>query len=79
MRALAPTTRLPVTAARRPATAATGLTLLLDRFTAWLEVRRQRRHLLSMSDSMLRDIGLSRADAEREAGRPFWDLPGRML
>ncbi|HEX8373940.1 MAG TPA: DUF1127 domain-containing protein, partial [Geminicoccaceae bacterium] len=65
MRALAPVTRMPVTAARRPA-AATGLTRLLDSLTAWLEVRRQRRHLLGMSDSMLRDIGLSRADAERE-------------
>lgn len=78
MHALAPLTRMPVTAARRPA-AATGLTRLLDRLTAWLEVRRQRRHLLSMSDPMLHDIGLSRADAEREGGRPFWDLPGRTL
>lgn len=78
MRAFAPTTRLPVTAARRPADAA-GLTRLLDRAASWLEVRRQRRHLLSMSDAMLRDIGLSRADAEREADRPFWDLPGWSL
>jgi uncharacterized protein YjiS (DUF1127 family) len=28
-----------------------------------------------LSDAMLRDIGLSRADAERESTRPFWDLP----
>jgi uncharacterized protein YjiS (DUF1127 family) len=26
---------------------------------------------------MLRDLGLSRADAYREGSRPYWDLPGR--
>jgi uncharacterized protein YjiS (DUF1127 family) len=44
-----------------------ALTLL-----TWLERARQRRHLLSLSDHMLRDIGLSRADVEGEAGKPFW-------
>jgi uncharacterized protein YjiS (DUF1127 family) len=28
-----------------------------------------------MSDAMLHDIGISRADAEGEAMRPFWDVP----
>lgn len=41
-----------------------------------LEVRRQRKALLGLSDPMLKDIGLSRADALRETGRRFWDLPG---
>jgi hypothetical protein len=27
----------------------------------------------ALSDQLLKDIGLSRVDAEREAGRPFWD------
>jgi uncharacterized protein YjiS (DUF1127 family) len=39
----------------------------------WQDVSRQRRALLGLDDRMLRDIGISRADAEREAGRPFWD------
>jgi len=40
-----------------------------------LQVRAQRRELLGLSDAMLKDIGISRADAQREANRPFWDLP----
>lgn len=39
----------------------------------WHELRRQRRALLELSDEVLKDIGISRADAMREAGRPFWD------
>jgi uncharacterized protein YjiS (DUF1127 family) len=38
----------------------------------WLERAQQRRHLRTLSDHMLRDIGLSRADVENEAGKPFW-------
>ena len=33
---------------------------------------RQRRDLAALSDYHLRDIGLSRSDAEREIGKPFW-------
>jgi len=44
---------------------------------AWLEdkleKRRSRRVLRDMSDHQLKDIGLSRADAAKEAARPFWD------
>ena len=39
----------------------------------WQELARQRRALAALSDDMLKDLGLSRADALREAGRPFWD------
>jgi uncharacterized protein YjiS (DUF1127 family) len=38
-----------------------------------LEKRRSRMALLEMTVDELKDIGLSRADAEREAHRPFWD------
>lgn len=52
---------------------------LIERGFDWLaralEAREQRRALLGLSDVMLKDIGISRADAEREAARPFWDLP----
>jgi uncharacterized protein YjiS (DUF1127 family) len=39
----------------------------------WQELARQRRALLRLDDHMLKDIGVSRTDALREAERPFWD------
>lgn len=39
----------------------------------WQEVSRQRKELSSFSDDLLKDIGLSRVDADREANRPYWD------
>jgi uncharacterized protein YjiS (DUF1127 family) len=38
----------------------------------WLERSRQRRQLGELSDQVLRDIGLTRADAWAEADKPFW-------
>jgi uncharacterized protein YjiS (DUF1127 family) len=43
----------------------------------WWRVRRERRQLLEMNDHMLRDVGLTRAQARQEAARPFWDVPAR--
>jgi uncharacterized protein YjiS (DUF1127 family) len=40
--------------------------------SAWHERARQRRALVALSDPMLRDIGISRAQAQRESTRPFW-------
>jgi uncharacterized protein YjiS (DUF1127 family) len=42
----------------------------------WQELARQRRALGALSDHLLKDLGLTRADALREAGRPFWDDGG---
>jgi uncharacterized protein YjiS (DUF1127 family) len=39
---------------------------------AMADRRRGRRLLLEMSDAQLKDIGISRADAYREAKRPIW-------
>lgn len=36
---------------------------------------RSRRALATLTDQQLEDIGLSRAQAETEAARPFWDAP----
>jgi uncharacterized protein YjiS (DUF1127 family) len=33
---------------------------------------RQRRQLSQMPDYLLKDIGISRADAMQEADKPFW-------
>ena len=38
----------------------------------WLERRRQRRALLALDDKLLKDIGLSQADAWHEGHKPFW-------
>jgi len=35
---------------------------------------RTRRALLRLTDEQLRDVGLTRAEANREALRPFWTL-----
>jgi uncharacterized protein YjiS (DUF1127 family) len=40
----------------------------------WHERARQRRHLQSLSDHMLRDLGLTRADVLAEGSKPFWRL-----
>ncbi|ETX14745.1 hypothetical protein OCH239_20490 [Roseivivax halodurans JCM 10272] len=48
---------------------------LLSRFRAYTAMRRQRTALGDLDDHALRDIGLSRAEARREARRPFWDVP----
>jgi uncharacterized protein YjiS (DUF1127 family) len=45
-----------------------GDTLLL-----WLERYRQRRALNTLSDHMLKDLGLSRSDAGCESGKRFWE------
>lgn len=47
---------------------------VLDRIDAAWTVRRERNALLSLDDRMLSDVGLSRTDAEREAGRGLFDL-----
>jgi uncharacterized protein YjiS (DUF1127 family) len=38
----------------------------------WLERARQRRALLRLSDALLDDVGLSRAEAWQEGTKPFW-------
>ncbi len=38
----------------------------------WQVRWRGRSHLRRLSDHMLKDIGVSRLDAEHEAGKRFW-------
>ena len=45
---------------------------IIGTVSLWHERARQRRRLLQLDDRMLRDIGVSRADAVREADKPFW-------
>ena len=37
-----------------------------------VERRRSRLALMELSDAQLKDIGISRSQAFREANRPFW-------
>ncbi|MET0105311.1 MAG: DUF1127 domain-containing protein [Sedimenticola sp.] len=34
--------------------------------------QRQRRQLMTLEDHLLKDVGISRADAVREGQKPFW-------
>ena len=40
----------------------------------WSEQARQRQRLMELDDHLLKDIGISRADVERETSRSFWSL-----
>ena len=42
------------------------------RLTMWWQYSRSRSELEGLSDTCLRDIGISRCSAEFEAAKPFW-------
>ncbi|WP_342237809.1 DUF1127 domain-containing protein [Inquilinus sp. OTU3971] len=56
------------TGAARPGLAASLMTLV----ALWLHRSRTRPRLWTLSDHELRDLGLERGTADREALRPFW-------
>jgi uncharacterized protein YjiS (DUF1127 family) len=45
---------------------------LFDTALDWRMRSRGRRTLLELDDRMLRDLGLTRGEAYREATKPFW-------
>ena len=73
---------VPRSAPRAPSTARPLPNLLKDLNLAllravevletWSARREQRRTLRTLPDHLLQDIGRSRADAEAEAAKPFW-------
>jgi uncharacterized protein YjiS (DUF1127 family) len=42
------------------------------RVAFWIGRAHQRRALAELDDKMLQDIGITRYDAARECGKPFW-------
>ena len=38
----------------------------------WWRRRRSRERLADLSEHLLKDIGITRAEAEHEANKPFW-------
>lgn len=49
-----------------------GVNKFLHTLALWIERDRQRRALATLDDRMLRDVGVSRADAAKECRKPFW-------
>lgn len=45
---------------------------VVDRLLDWQDRERQRRHLSSLDDHILADVGLSYGDVEEEVRKPFW-------
>ena len=45
---------------------------LADTLLTWQARHKDRMHLMSLDDRLLRDIGISNADVDREASKPFW-------
>jgi|GEM_PF-6759079 len=40
--------------------------------SCWMARREERLQLAALSSELLDDIGITRADARREAAKPFW-------
>ena len=52
--------------------AAAAAQVLVERLLLWQERASQRRQLLGLGDTGLKDFGACRADAAREGDKPFW-------
>jgi uncharacterized protein YjiS (DUF1127 family) len=55
---------------RRPASDYVEAVLTLLR--CWRERVRRRQELVRLDRRLLRDVGITAAEAERECGKPFW-------
>ena len=72
-----PAVTLPARQGRQPsvlARVAGGIVSLSDHLLTWQARASQRRRLSELPDYLLSDIGVTRADAEREVSKPFWRL-----
>lgn len=43
-----------------------------DKLATWRQRAQERHQLRMLDDHMLHDVGLTRADVEAEASKPFW-------
>jgi uncharacterized protein YjiS (DUF1127 family) len=65
--------RSPLRARSIPSISLTELALrAVTFFQLWRERAQGRRQLVKLDDHLLRDIGVSRYDAEMEFNKPFW-------
>ena len=66
----APTPKTPIPRnVRRPIQPFAAAWVLI---ACWIGRVRQRNALATLDDRMLHDIGITRYDAARECGKPFW-------
>jgi uncharacterized protein YjiS (DUF1127 family) len=49
-----------------------ALARMAGRCGGWISIYRSRQALAQLDDRLLRDIGVTRYDAAREAAKPFW-------
>ncbi len=65
-----------VTAKQPPALSAHGIAglprRLFDTPLLWERRTSERRQLMGMNETMLKDLGVSRVDVEHEVAKPFW-------
>jgi uncharacterized protein YjiS (DUF1127 family) len=64
--------RIPA-ATSAPTSALGRVSALVIAFQEWQERHRTRRDLMRLSDYQLKDIGLTRIDAEEEFQKHFWE------
>ena len=71
-----PTKRIFKQTASAVAALVTALVNLPERAVAtaitWQQRVNERQHLRDLDDRMLSDMGLSRADVDKEVAKPFW-------
>lgn len=56
-----------------------GIWTALRRLWLAYDVMLQRQQLSQLNDRMLHDIGITRAAADAEIARSFWDIPADQL
>ena len=49
-----------------------GLETMVDTLLTWQRRHKDRMHLMSLDDRLLRDIGISYVEVDHEASKPFW-------
>ena len=49
-----------------------SLETMVDTLLTWQRRHKDRMHLMSLDDRLLRDIGISYVEVDREASKPFW-------
>jgi uncharacterized protein YjiS (DUF1127 family) len=59
---------------RAAALAAGWIHSALDRVARWVDTARSRQTLDDLDEHMLRDIGITRDEAQREARKFFWQV-----
>ena len=71
-RSLTPLPRPPENFDGFAATRSEVFNWLVETLLIWQERAAERAHLASLDDRILKDIGISRSQADIEARKPFW-------